>query len=145
MYRGFYPFHTATEKGILTQAQDSIYRGTHKYYPSVGFSWSALRCENVIAPKGPNSTIFAFILRYRHFGPRTVLPIECAAITHFFFFLFLPNQCIRQLPRTTVQGRVHYLNPSIIVLSLEKYPSRSSRLYIDRRQSYGASTKLSLS
>ncbi len=145
MCRGFYPFQTAMEKGIIPQAQDSIYQGTHKYYSSVGFSWSALRCDNRIIPKGPNSTIFAFILRYRHFEPRTVLPIECAAITDFFFCLFLPNQYIRQLPRIKTQGRAHYLNPSIMVLSFEKYPSRSSRLYVDKRQSYGVSTKLFVS
>jgi hypothetical protein len=145
MCRGFYPFQTAMEKGIIPQAQDSIYQGTHKYYSSVGFPWSTLRCENRIIPKGSNLTKFAFILRCRHLGPRTVLPIECAAITHFFFCLLLPKQCIRQLPRTKTQGRAHHLNPSIMVLSLEKYPSRSSRLYIDRRQSYGVSTKLFVS
>jgi hypothetical protein len=78
-------------EGIITRAQDSMsYQKAHKYYISVGFSWSVARRDDGIVPKGPDPTnIYVYLSINQNFGPRTVLPIECAAITVFFFCLFL--------------------------------------------------------
>lgn len=71
----------------------------------------------------------------------TVLPIECAAMTTFVFCRFLRGG-ERQDRR---YGGGAYLNPSMVLLSFEKYPSRSSRFQKERRQSYGARCRLFVS
>lgn len=56
----------------------------------------------------------------------TVDPIECAAITTFLSCLALHTD--NHLRTRSEENKGTYLKPSIVPLSLEKYPSRSSRL-----------------
>jgi hypothetical protein len=111
------------------------YQKAHKYYSKVSLFQSAPEGEDGIAPKGPSLATFASVLNQILQTTYSNTHRMCRDDA----FLFLPLSAkpghISVTRELKTEGSIRYLKPSMVVLSDEKYPSRSSRLYIDKRQS----------